>query len=214
MLFSGISFIELLYRLPAIVLSLSIHEWAHAYAAYRCGDPTARNLGRMTINPIAHLDPIGFLCMLLTRFGWAKPVPVNPRNFNNFKKANLIVSLAGITANFAIAFTSFFLIFLLYVLNVSNYAAYTILENFMFINLALMVFNLLPVPPLDGYRAWEGLLIRKFGPKPFNFLNRYGSIILIILVFSNILTGIVSFFVTRIYSAMYTLLEFVFGGIL
>lgn len=214
MLFSGIDFIELLYRLPAIILSLSIHEWAHAYAAYRCGDPTARNLGRMTINPIAHLDPIGFLCMLLTRFGWAKPVPINSRNFNNFKKANVIVSLAGITANFAIAIISFVMAFLLHILNVSSYAAYTMLENFLFINLALMVFNLLPIPPLDGYRLCEGLLIRKFGPKPFNFLNRYGSIILIVLVFTNVLSSIVSFFVIHIYSGMYNLLEFVFGGIL
>ena len=76
---------RLAYIIPVILISLTLHEWGHAYAAYRCGDPTARDLGRLTLNPIAHIDPIGFLSLLLLGFGWAKPVPVNSRNFRNYK---------------------------------------------------------------------------------------------------------------------------------
>ena len=77
--------LQLLYTLPAILIGLTVHEWAHAYAAYRLGDPTARNLGRMTLNPLAHIDIFGFIMLILVGFGWAKPVPVNPRNFKNLQ---------------------------------------------------------------------------------------------------------------------------------
>ena len=89
---------QLLYRIPAILVALSFHEWAHAYAAYKLGDPTARNMGRMTINPFAHIDPLGFLTLLLFRFGWAKPVPISTRYFKNARRDDLIVSLAVVAA--------------------------------------------------------------------------------------------------------------------
>lgn len=92
-----------LYVVPAILISLTFHEFGHAYAAYKMGDPTARNLGRMTLNPLAHIDPIGFILLVLFGFGWAKPVPVNPRNYNNFKKGEIVVSLAGVTMNLILA---------------------------------------------------------------------------------------------------------------
>ena len=91
--------IDALYGLPCILVGLSFHEWGHAYAAYKRGDPTARNLGRMTVNPLAHIDPLGFLSLLILGFGWAKPVPVSTRNFKSPRKDELIVSLAGITVN-------------------------------------------------------------------------------------------------------------------
>ncbi len=91
--------IDALYSLPGILVGLSFHEWGHAYAAYKRGDPTARNLGRMTVNPLAHIDPLGFLSLLILGFGWAKPVPVSTRNFKSPRKDELIVSLAGITVN-------------------------------------------------------------------------------------------------------------------
>jgi Zn-dependent protease len=96
--------LQLLYILPAILIGMTVHEWAHAYAAYKLGDPTAKNLGRMTLNPIAHFDIFGFLCLLLVGFGWAKPVPINSRNFKHFRRDDIIVSLAGITMNLIVAF--------------------------------------------------------------------------------------------------------------
>ena len=95
--------IDALYSLPGILVGLSFHEWGHAYAAYKRGDPTARNLGRMTVNPLAHIDPLGFLSLLILGFGWAKPVPVSTRNFKSPRKDELIVSLAGITVNLILA---------------------------------------------------------------------------------------------------------------
>ena len=91
--------LSLLISLPGVFLALSAHEAAHGWVAYKCGDPTAKMMGRITLNPLRHLDPIGFLCMLFAGFGWAKPVPVNPNNYRNYRKDDLKVSLAGITAN-------------------------------------------------------------------------------------------------------------------
>ena len=96
--------LSLLYTLPAIIIGLTVHEWAHAFAADKLGDPTAKNLGRMTLNPFAHIDLFGFLCLLVVGFGWAKPVPVNPRNFKNYRRDDIIVSLAGIAMNLVVAF--------------------------------------------------------------------------------------------------------------
>ena len=94
--------IILLYQIPAILITLTLHELSHGYVAYRCGDPTAQMMGRLTFNPLKHLDPIGTLFMLLFGFGWARPVPVNPRNYKHFRRDDLLVSLAGITMNFCL----------------------------------------------------------------------------------------------------------------
>ena len=106
-LFGGDLTVFLLFTLismPGRLFSLSCHEWAHAYAAYRSRDPTAKNLGRMTLDPAKHIDPIGFIIWLFVGFGWAKPVPVNPRNFKKYVRDDIIVSLAGVTTNFILAF--------------------------------------------------------------------------------------------------------------
>ena len=103
---AGSFIMELLYRMPAILVALAFHEWAHAYAAYRLGDPTAYNLGRMTLNPLAHIDPWGFVMLALFRFGWAKPVPINPRNFKNYRRDEIIVGLAGVVTNLLLAFVA------------------------------------------------------------------------------------------------------------
>ena len=92
--------IALLYRVPAVLIALTLHELAHGYVALRCGDPTAQMLGRLTFNPLRHLDPIGTLFMFLFGFGWARPVPVNPRNFKRFRRDDFLVSAAGVTVNF------------------------------------------------------------------------------------------------------------------
>ena len=181
----GISAIleSILYTLPAVLIALTFHEFAHAYVAYKNGDPTARNLGRMTLNPLAHLDVWGFVCMLLVGFGWAKPVPVNPNNYRNYKKGELTVSLAGVTMNLIIGIIGA----LASAITVNGIGAagkiYFIFKYLCYTNCALMVFNLIPIYPLDGYHVFEVLLGRVISPRVFEFLRKYGQMILLIVIF-------------------------------
>ena len=163
----GMNFAQLTLNLVAVLVALTIHEYAHGYAAYKLGDDTARSLGRLTLNPIKHLDPFGALCMLLFRFGWAKPVPINPRNFKNPKRDFAITAVAGPLVNIAIAFISAFFLLLseeLYVntnsVMLNNIQYYTTLFLYLFhvINLGLGIFNLIPVPPFDGSRILNVVL--------------------------------------------------------
>ena len=172
--------------IPVILLSLTLHEWGHAYAAYKCGDDTARNFGRLTMNPFAHLDVIGFLSMLLLGFGWAKPVPVNPRNYRNFKVGEAVVSLAGVFMNLllSIAFSLLTLFFLWMSASksytwLSSDVLWTILYYGVSLNIILILFNLIPLYPLDGYHIFELLFSRVLPSKVFFFLRKYGQVILI-----------------------------------
>ena len=181
----GAVLMQLAYTIPVILIRLTLHEWAHAYAAFRCGDPTARNLGRMTLNPIAHIDPIGFLSLLLLGFGWAKPVPVNSRNFTNYKVGETVVSLAGVTMNFLLvllAGTALVIIGRVYPMAFLNTALITILVYVISLNVTLMVFNLFPVYPLDGYHIFELLFAKVLPVRFFMFMHRYGYWILIVLL--------------------------------
>lgn len=157
--------IELLLSLPIIILALTVHETAHGYAAYKCGDPTARNLGRLTLNPIKHLDPIGFLCMLVFGYGWAKPVPVSTRYFRNPKRDMALTAAAGPLSNLLMGLVSAILYGALRAVHV--YLYYTVDNAFLITcvsvtatlfwlgavyNFLFMAFNLIPVPPFDGSR--------------------------------------------------------------
>jgi len=172
--------------LPVMLLSLTLHEWGHAFAAHKCGDDTAKNLGRMTLNPIRHIDPYGFLMLMLVGFGWAKPVPVNSRNFRNYKKGEAIVSLAGVFMNLLLAI--FFSILYVVFLRMSFTGNYEWLNNGLLLltigfgvslNIVLMLFNLLPFPPLDGYHVFELLFAKRLPINVFLFLRRYGQFVLI-----------------------------------
>ncbi|MDO5110892.1 MAG: site-2 protease family protein [Clostridia bacterium] len=201
---------DAIYLVPAILVALSAHEWAHAFAAYKLGDPTAKAMGRMTLNPLQHIDPMGLVFLLMFRFGWAKPVPINPRNFDRPRRDEIIVSLAGVTVNFLLAFITMGVqLFCLFKLNVDNAILMRFLSVFYSLNLGLCIFNLIPIYPLDGFHVLECLLIRKIGPNFFMWMERYGSFILIALVLTRLLTGIMSFAISGVSNgilAFYSLL--------
>jgi len=147
--------------LPPFFLAISLHESAHAYVAYRFGDPTAKNLGRITLNPLHHIDIMGLIVLLIARFGWAKPVPVNPNNLKNPRKDNIWISLAGPASNFILAIISaLFFHLLAAILPPTTIGVYTLemVRLSVILNIILMVFNMLPLPPLDGYHILEGIV--------------------------------------------------------
>lgn len=166
--------LDKLMILPGILLAISIHEFAHAYAAVKLGDNTPIAMGRLSVNPLKHLDPIGFLCLLLVGFGWAKPVMIDPRNFKNPKRDDIIVSLAGPLSNFVMAFIFAGIMKLVDMfLPVTDLTqiVWVVLSGTVSINLVLMVFNLIPLPPLDGHHILGNL----GGAAVWNFYHRYGE---------------------------------------
>ncbi|OGC08337.1 hypothetical protein A2230_07180 [candidate division WOR-1 bacterium RIFOXYA2_FULL_36_21] len=160
-----------------ILISLSVHEFAHAKAADVLGDPTPRMAGRLTLNPLSHIDIIGLLALIFVRIGWAKPVPINSYNFRDPNKGMMITGLAGPVSNFFLAWI--LAIFLKYI-PISNAVWIEVVQYAIWINLALMTFNLLPVPPLDGSRIFT-----QYFPVEWQInLERYGFFILIgIIIF-------------------------------
>ena len=179
----------LLLIAPPILVALTFHECAHAYAAYRHGDDTAKQLGRLSLNPLRHLDPLGTIMIFLVHFGWAKPVPVNPYRLKNPRKDMLWISAAGPLANMVLALVSGLLLrFLFTIGGTPDYHTGTVMGLFVFmvvmslqINLALAIFNILPIAPLDGSKILAGLLPAGFG-KFIGLLERYGPFILIGLI--------------------------------
>ncbi len=181
-----------LYSLPAVLLALSVHEAAHAYSAYKCGDPTARNLGRMTLDPTKHLDPIGTICLIFFRFGWAKPVPINSRNFKHPRRDDVIVSLSGIIANFILSFIVAGILFACFGLGFFNDIFIRIMIPIMSLNITLGIFNILPIPPLDGFQLISNTVARK-NFKVLSVLNRYGFIIVLVLLLTGVIGYLLSF---------------------
>ena len=200
---------ELLYRIPALLIALTVHEYAHALMADSMGDPTPKAMGRLTLNPLAHLDILGLLMLLAVGFGWAKPVGINPSYFRDQKKGLIKVSFAGPGANFFLAFLASFLIAAMSKFGILTEGVYTFLLWTQLYNVWFAFFNLIPIPPLDGSKILISLLPAK---QAYEYLKiePYSMYILIALL----LTGAVGFilrpFAAAFLNAVSFLLSFIF----
>jgi len=194
--------------LPAIVLGLTFHEYAHGLAAYKLGDNTARSQGRLTINPAAHVDPVGLILLFLAGFGWAKPVPINPLNFKgDMRRGVLLVSLAGPATNLLLAIAAAIIWGALAGLKLPYFN--DIMMYMIQINVVLAIFNLIPVPPLDGSKILAGILP---GRQEWLYkMEAYGMIILILLIFTGAIGFIFNIFVRPIVSVLYSLAGLIAG---
>ena len=202
---------NLLMDIFCVFFVISIHEVGHGLVAHLLGDDTAKNMGRLSINPKDHLDPIGAICLFLFGFGWANPVPVNPRNFSkvSMKTGMVITSLAGPLTNIIFAFISLFLIKLLGLVPETTVVTvlYMLLSGMVSLNISLAVFNLIPIPPLDGYKILSAVLPPKYYFKLMQY-ERYGFIVLILFIYLPIFNGLLSGAVMGIYRFMYYILSF------
>lgn len=239
-----------LYRVPAVLIAIVLHEWAHGYVAYRLGDPTAKSMGRLSLNPLKHLDPLGTILMFFLGFGWAKPVPINPAYYKNPRRDDFLVSIAGVTMNLLL-----FLLFsvLAVVCNnllwskavLQNYSLHELLgfndgfinvilggygkefneffarpellwvvrltSQIAFVNLGLAVFNLIPVPPLDGYHVLNDLVLKGklFASQK---IAGAGMAIIMVLSFTGVLSDIMSTIMGGIQSGVLSAISFIMGA--
>ena len=175
---------DLPYVIVVLLIAFTVHEFAHAYVAYKFGDPTAKNQGRLTLNPKEHLDPVGTILLLVFGFGWARPVPVNRYHFKNPRLAGVLVSIAGPLSNLLIAIIGYIIFFVMLSSGISGgwtEYVFTFINVLVNINILLFVFNLLPLPPLDGYRIIEDLVPSRVRAKMTHY-EQYGTLIFLILV--------------------------------
>lgn len=208
-MFSTQELLDLLMGLPALLLALTIHELGHGVASYWLGDSTAKDQGRLTLDPIAHIDPIGFFALLFFKFGWAKPVPIDPRYYKNRKLGIALTSIAGPVSNFILALITG-LIFK-FALNAeiefffTNEIMFNFMSSLLIYNISLGLFNLIPIPPLDGSKILASMLPDKLEYKFYQY-ERYSMVILVLFmylgvfrtVFSPIVNGAINLFISNI----------------
>ena len=199
----------------ASLLCITFHETCHGWVAYKLGDPTAKRMGRLTLNPLKHVDLAGLIMMAIFRFGWAKPVPVNPRNYKNFKKGEIVVSLAGVTMNLILAVVGAMILYTM--LAVNGYKMMTdsvlstiaiILYYFVGLNCGLIVFNLIPIPPLDGSKLLIPFLPNRALAWFYQYEGYIRFILLVLLIFGALdrpLGAIQSWMMSGIAKAVYAI---------
>ena len=208
---------ELILMIPAALLSLSLHEFCHGYASYKLGDPTARNLGRLTLNPLKHIDIFGFICMVIFKFGWAKPVPVNARYYKNPRRDMAITAAAGPISNLLLGFIGvigYECAYLWYKAafgSESEFVAYTTVTFFILfaqLNVSLAIFNLIPVPPLDGSRILYVFLPTKvyFGIMKYEWII---MIAMMALLYIGVFDATIGFLSSKVLGAMVDLVELI-----
>lgn len=178
---------DMIFAIPGLLLAMTVHEYAHARVAVAMGDFTPRMTGRLTLNPVAHIDPIGLLMLFFAQFGWAKPVMINARNFKDWRKGELYVSLAGPAANLV---TAFIAMLLLAAVGEQARWIYNVLYLIVLYNINFAVFNMIPLPPLDGSKVLMSFLPGEWAYKLAG-IERYSFLILIVLVFTNVLGMII-----------------------
>ncbi len=213
----GLDPVTIALRIPVLLIVITVHEFAHARMAYHFGDATAERQGRMNLNPINHLDPIGSLMILLVGFGWAKPVPINPLNFNNYRSGLRWVSFAGPMSNLVFGFISLLLFRVLLSAGLitfggtnSSYLIVDFFQQLILINVYLALFNLLPIPPLDGSKILMSFLSdTHLGI--YRQLERYAPLILIGLIVTGVL-GTIIFPLARFVLLIYeTIIQYIPG---
>lgn len=197
----NLDIVSLILLIPVLLISLSFHEYMHGRVSYMLGDPTPKIMGRLTLNPLRHLDPVGSLVLIITRrIGWAKPVPINPRYYKNPRKGMMLVGLAGPGANvfLALCFSFFLKIFYIVANNMTNIIPMRLLELFasflylaVIINLSLAVFNLLPFPPLDGSKILMGFLPSRYDKYFYKLEGPVGMVVIMLLAFTGVLGMII-----------------------
>lgn len=205
--FLAFSLKEIPYVAITLMIAFTVHEYAHAFVAYKFGDETAKNQGRLTLNPIQHLDPIGTIFIFIVGFGWARPVPVNRFFFKNPRLAGVLVSIAGPFSNLLLAALGFIIWYGMVALGIAASMPFYVqefLDLFIQLNIVLFVFNLLPLPPLDGYRVIEDLAPSHVRAKMTQY-EQYGALIFLILV----LTPLDRYTIQPIF---HTVLPFLLGG--
>lgn len=198
---------SMIYTVPALLIAITIHEYAHAVTADAMGDPTPRYLGRLTFNPLAHLDILGAVMLALFHFGWAKPVAINPNNFRNRREGMIKVSLAGPAANLFLCFLAALITAVMDKLQIITPGVNMFLVWTQFYNVWFAFFNLLPIPPLDGSRLLDEFLPPATAYKYNSFVGAYGLYILIALVAS----GLIGYIITPFAMAYLDLVSLVLG---
>ncbi|MBR4029967.1 MAG: site-2 protease family protein [Clostridia bacterium] len=198
--------LQLLISALTAMIAIVVHEFSHGYVAYLMGDYSAKQDGRLSFNPLRHLDFVGVICLIFFKIGWAKPVPVNPYMFKNRKKGIVYVSLAGVVSNFILAvFSIIFMCFLYNQNTLYVQILYLFFYNLAAVNIGLGVFNLIPIPPLDGSKVLAQLLPMQTRIKYLNF-ERYGGLLLFVLIYFGNLSRYLNIALTYIFQLLFNII--------